>query len=562
MKHSIILLLVFAGFMTQATAGIIMSPDTTDSENIGVQMAQARLKYQNNDYQGALRKYQELHEIAPDDIMLNYRTGETHFQLKNYQEAIPYLEKCVDTEEAEKLKKLHYYLGRSHQKCFHFTDAINHFEIYINNLSGRDAKKDPATTYLAHAKNAKELMDKKADVEIKNMGEAINSKYVDAVPSITADKSVLVFTSRRPDKADDLRDPNTGNYYDDVYISKKQEDGSWSEAKPIPGQINTDDYDANTSISPDGEIIYLYKNIQGETQSGDIYYSEKQSDGSWGKPKPLNENKPEGFFDKIKNSFNILLKGETAINSSYFETSASVTADKNTIYFVSEREKNNYGNADIWVAHKIGKGWSIPRNLGNNINTVDDEISVFIHPDGNTLFYASNGKHSMGGYDILMSKKENGRWSEPVNLGYPVNTPYDEFHFTLSADSKTAYISSNREGGLGQVDIYKVDMSEYFDEMDLEFAGPRLTIVKGSIIDKDQNPISTEITISDADSGETVTRLTSDEDGKYFITLKAGHTYRFEINAEGMEPVKKEIKLPAGEDMESEKSWHFILSPR
>ncbi|MFW5767649.1 MAG: hypothetical protein ACOCXO_04690, partial [Bacteroidota bacterium] len=410
MKHSIILLLVFAGFMTQATAGLLLSPDTTDNENIGVQMAQARLKYQNNDYQGALRKYQELHEIAPDDIMLNYRTGETHFQLKNYQEAIPYLEKCVDTEEAEKLKKLHYYLGRSHQKCFHFTDAINHFEIYINNLSGRDKKNDPATTYLAHAKNAKELMDKKADVEIKNLGEAINSKYVDAVPSITADESVLIFTSRRPDKADDLRDPNTGNYYDDVYFSKKQEDGSWSEAKPIPGKINTEGYDANTSISPDGEIIYLYKNIEGETQSGDIYYSEKQSNGSWGKPKPLNENKPEGFFDKIKNSFNILFKGETAINSSYFETSASVTADKNSIYFVSEREKNNYGNADIWVAHKIGKGWSIPGNLGKNINTVDDEISVFIHPDGNTLFYASNGKHSMGGYDILMSKKENGRW--------------------------------------------------------------------------------------------------------------------------------------------------------
>ncbi len=563
MKRSItILFTLFSTIIAGAMPNLSMEPDTSKDGNITIEMTQARIKYQNDDFQGALRVYNDLLEKAPNDIMLNYRIGETHIKLENFEKAIPHLKQCLNTEEAEKLEKLQFYLGRAYQETFQYTEAINHLQQYVGNLSKKEAKKDPAVTCLSQAKNANRLMAEEVDVEISNMGNAINSKYVDAVPSIAADRSVLVFTSRRPDSKDDLRDPNTGNYYDDVYISYKQEDGSWSEAKPIPGKINTEGYDANTSISPDGNTIYLYKNIKGVTKSGDIYYSEKEKDNSWSKPRPLVESKPEGFFNKIKKGFSVLFKGEKDINSSYFETSASITADKNSLYFISEREKHGMGNGDVWVTHKIGKSWSVPQNLGDNINTMDDEISVFIHPDGKTMFYTSNGKHSIGGYDILMSKKENGRWSDPINLGYPINTPYDEYHFTLSADSKYAYISSNREGGMGAVDIYKIDMRKYFGTMELEFNEPKLTIVRGSIVDENQNPISTEIEIKNADTSKKATTIESDKDGKYFITLDAGNTYTFSIKAKGMEPVKKDIYLPGGKDMESEKSWHFILSQK
>ncbi|MEA1875163.1 MAG: hypothetical protein U9N51_12175 [Bacteroidota bacterium] len=534
-----------------------MAPDTTKDGNITLQMTQARIKYQNDNFQGALRVFRDVYEENSEHSLLNYRMGETYFQLEEYGNVILHLEKLSNVED-EKMELLHYYLGRAYQKESMFNLAKDHYETFTDNVKSKLVKYYNVDTYLPQVKNAIVLIAEEVEVEIENMGAKINSEYVDAVPSITADQTQLIFTSRRPLDEKVQRDPFTGEYFDAVFVSDKQKDGSWSSAKPINGDINTEWHDANTSISPDGKTIYLYKNIKNETLSGDIYVS-KFKKGKWMKPQPLPENKPEKFFQKLGSTFKTLFQGETAINSSYFETSASVTADNNTLYFISERKKGQ-GEGDIYTAHRVGKGWSAPKNLGNKINSEDDEICVFIHPDGNTLFYSSNGPKSMGGYDIFMVKRVNGRWQKPVNLGYPINTPDNEYHFVLSTDSKTAYISSDREGGLGKVDLYQIDMQKYFEHIDVEFIQPELTVVKGSVVDGEQNPIKTEIVIRLKNDGEVVTKIMSDEDGKYFSTLKNGLTYEFIIEHEDMEKVNTIIRIPAGAEAQEVKIWHFILS--
>lgn len=563
MKRQHIIVLLFLLLLAQtASAQTGSKPDTSKTRSIRFEMAQARLKYKNDNYKGALKMYQDMLESNPHHETLNFRTGECYFKLKDYKNAVPHLEKCIDVKD-ENYDNIDYYLARSYQKTQEFNKAREYYKKHLNNLPKEEAETDPANNYLVQVNNAIRLMGDEVDVDISNMGEVINSAYVDAAPSITADKSVLIFTSRRPKSDKALKDPVTGGYYDNVYIAHKQEDGSWSEAKPIPGDINTKGaYEASTSISPDGKTIFIYRNIAGITKSGDIFYSEQSDEGKWSEPKSLEVNSPKGFFNKIAYGFDVFFHGEKEINSSYFETSACITADNNELYFISEREKKGFGQGDIWVTHRINEGWSVPRNLGKNINTPDDEVSVYIHPDGKTIFYASNGKHSMGGYDILMSHKKDGKWSDPVNLGYPVNTPWDESHFTLAADGKTAYISSNREGTIGKMDIYTIDMKKYFNTLKPGQNKQRLTIVKGTVIDEDKNPISTEIDITDAVNGKQVTTIQSDKNGDYFITLPAGHEYEFSIKVKGMEPIAKTIKISEADKAEDVKSWHFILSKK
>lgn len=214
------------------------------------------------------------------------------------------------------------------------------------------------------------------------------------------------------------------------------------------------------------------------------------------------------------------------------------------------------------MATKVGKEFGKARNLGKKINTPFDEIGAFIHPDGKTLFFTSNCKESMGGYDIFMSTFNHGRWSDPINLGYPINTPYNEYHFTLSADSRTAFISSDRDGGMGKADIYKADMEAYFQKAGLTFAAPKLTIIKGTIVDENQMPLSTPITVKDMKTRRKVAEIESDDKGKYFITLNSGRSYEFRIKVRGMKPIKTIINVPNSKKGTETMTWHFILSEK
>ncbi|HBX50913.1 MAG: hypothetical protein A2275_11045 [Bacteroidetes bacterium RIFOXYA12_FULL_35_11] len=539
--------LLIAGLTIISGLFAISSASPIDIKN-KTKMAQAWIRFNDGDYHGALRIYREIFETDSLDAELNFRIGQCYIYTKQMGKALPHLETAVKDSTID--KEIHFVLGQAYQFAGKIEAAMSSYYKFKTKLKPRQLEHHQVNTLLLQCQNAKELITKPVDVKIKNIGTTINTKHTDANPSVTADGKTLIFTSRRPNAKGDNIDPNTGDYFDDVYISTTADGGrTWAQATPVQGNINTDGYDANLSISPDGSKIFLYKNIPGETGSGDIYVSDKQPDGTWGKPYSVGKN----------------------VNSSYFESSSCITADGNTLFFVSEREGfgiESYGMGDIYMSKREGSGWGKPVNLGKSINTVDDEIGVFVHPDGKTLFFSSNGHNTMGGHDIFMTTLVDGKWSDPVNLGYPINSTKEEIHFVLSTEGKKAYMSSNREGGNGAFDIWEVDMTNFYKshssfnkDVVNALTGPVLSIIKGNIIDGDSKPVSIEFIIKDTDNNKE-TKIKSNEKGEYFITLPADLKYEIIINDSNYQAFKFNFKLPAGKGETHTMTKHIILNKK
>ena len=226
-----------------------------------------------------------------------------------------------------------------------------------------------------------------------------------------------------------------------------------------------------------------------------------------------------------------------------------VTKSKGTIMFKGE----DITKLKIIERAKLGISiaWQKPVNIGPIINTEFDEIGVSIHPDGKTLFFSSEGHNSIGKHDIFISSMdEKGQWSKPVNLGFPINSTKDEIHFVLSASKDKAYISSTREEGLGMVDIYEVDMSEYFkskknipNQLAEKFTSEKLSILRGSIVDSDSGkPIIAQVKITSSKTDETII-VHSKSNGNYFTTLPSGNKYTVTVISKGYKSFSFKIKM-------------------
>lgn len=519
-------------------------------DNFTIQMTSAWVRFMDEDYYGALRIYRKLYENNKENAMLNYRMGRCFIELNEMDTALMLLKESYRIDPLVSNNEIYFQFGLAYQYLGDLENALNSYYTYKISLNQRQAERHIVNTQIRQCSTAKELMKNPVNVQIKNLGKNINSPFTDACPSISADSKTLIFTSRRPENTGGKQDPYVEEYYDDVYISTWDASSkSWSAAKNMGAPINTEAHDANMSISPDGNQIFIYKNIMGETKSGDIFVSDKKPTGEWGEPKP--------FADENK-----------TINTTYFESSACISADGKTMYFVSEREKEGFGHGDIYVTYKEGKEWTKPENLGPVINTVGDEIGVYIHPDGKTLFFSSDGQNTMGGHDIFMSVKNNdGFWSEPINMGYPINSTKEEIHFVFSTDRQKAYLSSSRNEGEGKMDIYEINMSYYFknnnqisENLVATITGPPLAILKGSVVDGETSePVSANILIKDLSDNKT--RITSsNENGEYFITIPADVKYELTIKNKDYKPLVVKFKMPKNDGETPTMVKHLFLN--
>lgn len=493
-----------------------------------LKMAEAHhLMLGNNDYRAALNIYRELLVDFTNDAMVNYRIGECYLHLNSPELAVEYFQNARKLSEKPVAPELHYNLGVAYHKNLQIDDAIASLEQFKTTAKGKYLKANNVDKALAEVNYAKKMKEHPVNVTVEILSENINSRGGDYAPSISADGKTMIFTSRRSDtKGGGIDKAGDFKYFEDIYISTWDSvTNAWGKAYPIEGNINTEGHDASLSISPDGNEIYIYRN-DGALYIGDIFVSKKsKNSGKWREPKPL----------------------EKPINTSFFESSTSLSADGNKLYFVSERpgNKNNaQGKGDIYVVEKISKTmWGEPKNLGAIINTPEDEISVFIHPDGKTFFFSSKGHLSMGGYDVFMSKfnEVDSSWSTPQNLGYPINTVNDDVHFVLSLDGKTAYYSNEKKEGMGERDIYKIDMANY--PILTEGAAVKLAIIKGEVKNIENESLTAEFIFKD-EKGNAVAKTISNSDGEYFITLTGGKTYTAIVSAEGYQ--SKEIKIALG----------------
>lgn len=391
----------------------------------------------------ANEQYVQAAELDPDNIEANYMAGRTYLETNFKSRAIKYLLRVLESNPEYKFNIL-YMIGRSYQYGMKFDKAIEYFNKYLDKLSENAGYRGidfvgemDVQRRIYECENGIEYKSNPKNYLIENVGPGVNSEWDDFAPVLTADESFMVFTTRR-------QDGNTNNdvfddmmYYEDIFYSIKEKDGEWGKARNIGPPVNSPYHDSNLAINANGTELYLFKSQNG----GDIFLSVKLEDGSWSEPEPLNEN----------------------INSSFSENSASISPDGTTLFFSSDRPiTEDKTDLDIYYSKKDSRGeWGRAKNIGPAINTPYDEDGPFIDYDGKTLYFSSKGHKGMGGYDIYKSVYDSVReeWSEPINLGYPMNSPDNDVYFVTTQGSNQGYYASAREDGLGFTDIYQIRLA-------------------------------------------------------------------------------------------------------
>ncbi len=420
--------------------------------------------------------------------------------------AIHLLRKAVEAEIPE--AKFHY--ARALHSNMYFNEAVTQ---YLDYIQSGDAQVDQMTVkrYLTMTYRAMDALANPVDVRVSNLGPAVNTAQPEYVPLITPDNKHLYFTSRRPGSTAQLKDPD-GKFFEDIYQSTRV-DNQWLDAVNVGQPINSETHDATVSISADGKMMVIYRTNENLT-GGDLYITE-QKNGKWTSPKKL----------------------PPTINSAHQEASATLSPDKNMLIFSSNRP-GGYGGKDLYRVRRLPNGeWSQPKNLGPVINSPYDEDAPHLDVDGKTLYFASNGHSTIGGYDNFRTVQlGNESWLTPENLGYPVNTVDDDLYLTLDAGGRTGYFSSARPGGFGDQDLYSVDFVYRKDYT---------VVVKSEVRSIFDEALPAVITIIDESTRqiEGVYRSNSST-GKFIAVLHPVTQYKVIIECPGFESVIDELLFP------------------
>ena len=439
--------------------------------------------------------YEELLENYPQEGYFHHKLGVAHLELDDKQRAKDYLNRAVALDK----KEAHYHLAQCLHRLEKFNEAIAHYEIY-KQLPDKRVTDARLNYEINRVKNARYSYANPIAVSIGNVGEKINSNYKDYVPLINAEGDQLIFTSRRPGSTGGMLDPND-QPYEDIYMSHKLDD-DWSEPTQFGPPINSTYHDANVCFSTNGNSLILYRSEKNR-ESGDLHISH-QVDTGWTDPERLPKT----------------------INTIYHEPSAALSPSGDRMYLVSNRP-GSLGERDIFLVNKLPNGeWSEPNNLGRVINTEYNEDAPFVDPTGTYLYFSSAGHNSIGGFDIFRSRiLDNGTVGPPVNMGYPINTVEDDIYFSITADGKKAFYSSEKStGGIGSQDIYEIDF--IFEDTDH-------VIVKGFIKNEKGKFLEGEIEINDQE-GNLVEWYYCDADkGKFVIPVLPDRAYVLRAISDG-----------------------------
>ena len=465
-------------------------------------------------YRKALPILLEMFAIDKKNANTAFSIGNCYMNTQNEKpRAIPYFEvakekltveyRVGDFKEKSSPLEVIRFLGQAYHVNYEFEKALEEYSTYRSILNKNNKEDWDAVTHdMRMSRTAIEFLKKPVNVFIES-AEILNTKYSEYRPKVNAEETFLYFTTRRKGESDLVDDE--GKYFEDIYYSVKEK-GNWTTPVRMSDSINTNSHDACLYISPDGQMMYVYQFDEGVDAGGSIYES-RLIGSEWTKPEKLIAD----------------------INSSYWETDASLNTSGNIIFFTSDRPGGiGEDNRDIWMMKKLPTGdWAKIQPLPASVNTPYDEESPYLHPDGKTLYFSSKGHNSMGGYDVFSTELlEDGSWSEATNLGYPINTTGDDVFYFPSIDGRRAYFSSFRDKGKGEQDIYILTY-EKADSREGSFA-----IYKGVSKDEKGKPIEDLIIrIIDIDNGENFGEYRPNtETGKFLFVLESGKTY--EINYE------------------------------
>jgi outer membrane protein OmpA-like peptidoglycan-associated protein len=431
MRHSILRILVFL-IVSSLISHTTLFAQEQDKAQSKAYMEQAQLMIDA----GSIA----LEEIR--DVMVQaaeFDSTNLNLQTINRSHATKYLQR-VHRQSPEYAFDLEYWIGLSYHVGLKFDEAIGYYTRYKEKFQARSDYHGKRVSLaeterrIAECEVGKNLVANPKGFRIINLGPAINSEYEDYAPVFNELENQMAFTSRRkegnmnPDVFEDNKP------WEDIFYARREGD-KWLPAQNIGEPISDPNHESTLYMSHDGNTLYIYR----DEGNGDIFVSTRVGNGKWSMPENLSQ-----------------------INSSeYSESSMSITGDNQVIYFASNRP-GGLGGIDIYSASKDARGhWQRPHNLGPSINTAFDEEGPHIDFSGKTLYFSSKGRKGMGEHDIYKSTlidAEKNQWSEPENLGYPINTPDNDVFFVMSKDGDRAYYASVRDDGLGYDDIYRIEM--------------------------------------------------------------------------------------------------------
>ena len=406
-----------------------------DPKFIEAYMLKAQLFTEKKQFDQALECYQKTFEINPD------------FFPGNFYE-------CAS---------INMFLGR-------YEAAKANYEKFLSYPRTNEEQRNDANFYLKDCLFALDAIKHPVPYAPKNLGPAINSAESEYYPGITADDQYFLFTrSSRGDAQGPLQE--------DFFYSRKV-NGQWTPSLNLGAPINTPMNEGAPSISADGQmVVFAGCDRPGGLGSCDLYISKKIGPDKWSRPQNMGPK----------------------VNSRYWDTQPSFSSDGKTLYFVSKRPGGiGRNNADIWMTSLVNGDWTEPVNLGPTINTPGNEESPFIHPDTKTLYFTSDGRVGMGQSDIYLSRKDdNGNWTEPKDLGYPINTAGNENSLMVSGNGELAYFASDKEGGYGGLDIYCFPLYE-------EARPQKITYMKGKVYDaRTKKPLSASFELIELKANKT-----------------------------------------------------------
>lgn len=489
-------------------------------------------------YKQALGHYIIAQNFNPKSAHVNYNIGLCYLHTAEKFKALEFFQSAFKLN-GKLFTDIHYYLGRGYHLKMDWDKAIGQYEVYKNHLNPKKDLKAymDVNKKMSECRSGKKLVKNPVRVWIDDMGKRVNSKYPDYGMIMTADASEIFFTSRRSNTTGGGKDQYDGEYFEDVYTSNRYTTKDWTPATNIGAPINTKGHDAAVSLSPDGGKMIVYIDDNGD---GNLYESVRNGN-EWSKLKGFNKE----------------------VNSKYHESSAWYSPNGKQLYFVSNRPAIKGGepaDRDIYIANwnEDKEKWKDVKRLPDNINTKYDEDGIFMHPDGKTLYFSSKGHNSMGGFDVFKTvKQEDGLWSDPVNMGYPINTPDDDVFFVVAANGRDAYMTSYREDGIGDKDLYKVTLlgkkkDPILNGEDMLLANAtapiraarieskvevsnQLMLLKGIIRDEEtKNPLKASIELVDNETGEMIAYFSSDsKSGRYLVSLPGGKNYGIAVKADG-----------------------------
>ena len=463
----------------------------------------------------AIKGFEKTLEIAPDFIEANFMLGDIYIDTKDMEKAKKYYLNGVLTDSSYYTKGW-YWLANIEMNDGNYDMAKQYFSIFLTLDKDNKDLQPLANKGIKEAEFREYAIANPIPFTPQNMGKMINTPYDEYLPALTADEQTLVITRKEPRKSTTTAmTPEE----EDFYISTLDTNGNWTMAERVSEPLNSNDNEGAQCISQDGRFIVFTICGEGGLGSCDLYWSKKIGD-RWSKPRNLG----------------------AAVNSRYWDSQPSFSIDGKTLYFTSNRPGGK-GGKDIWKTTLNENGrWNKAVNLGDSINTPQDETCPFIHYDDQTLYFASNGHIGMGGFDIFYSRKLNDTtWSMPTNIGYPINTSGEEMNLIVGAGGKMAIFSSDKLEGYGGQDLYTFELYP-------EAQPVATTYMKGRVFDeKSKQPLAADFRIIDLENENEVVSATADPvTGSFLISLPVNKNYALNVSMDGYLFHSENIELLSG----------------